>query len=79
MVNNQHKPGILFVPIGDRFTMDLVQAATVTKWISPKIVFPAYFGTLPFLVQVSKGFVDQFGKKCKSKVIILNPGEEVDV
>ncbi len=36
----------LFIPIGGKFTMDVQEAATLTKEIHPKVVIPIHYGTI---------------------------------
>ncbi|MFO7838434.1 MAG: metal-dependent hydrolase [Desulfosalsimonadaceae bacterium] len=79
IIAERHKPDILFVPIGDRFTMGPDEAAIATKWVNPEIVIPMHFATLPFLVQDPQGFSENVQRQCSSRVVILKPGEEVNV
>ena len=51
LIAELYRPEILFVPIGDRYTMNPKEAAMATSWIKPKVVVPMHYGTFPFLVQ----------------------------
>lgn len=79
LIADQYKPDILFVPIGDRFTMNPDQAAVAVRWVEPKLVIPMHFATLPFLVQGAESFVNSVTGSCDAKVVVLEPGEAVDV
>jgi L-ascorbate metabolism protein UlaG (beta-lactamase superfamily) len=79
LIADLYKPDIAFVPIGDRYTMNPEQAALATQWINPKWVVPMHYGTFPFLVQSPKDFEERVGKSCAAQILILKPGETLDV
>lgn len=74
-----YKPEILFVPIGDRYTMNPKEAVMATSWIKPKIVIPMHFGTFPFLIQDPTEFKRLCESTCDVKVVILDPGNSFDL
>ena len=74
-----YRPEILFVPIGDRYTMNPREAAMATSWIKPKIVIPMHYGTFPFLVQDPSEFRSLCAASCDARVLILAPGQAVDL
>lgn len=78
LIAEQYKPDILFVPIGDRFTMGPEDAAVATQWINPKIVIPMHFGTFPFIVQDAGAFSENVARQCDSRIVVLEPGEDVN-
>ncbi len=79
LIADIYKPEILFVPIGDRYTMNPNEAAIATSWIKPRIVIPMHYGTFPFLVQDPAGFRRSCESACDAKVVILDPGNSVEV
>jgi L-ascorbate metabolism protein UlaG (beta-lactamase superfamily) len=79
LIAELYRPEVLFVPIGDRYTMNPKEAALATSWIRPKIVFPMHYGTFPFLVQDSTEFKRLCESKCDAKVVILDPGQGIDL
>ena len=79
LISELHKPDIVFIPIGDRYTMDPVQAAMATEWINPKWVFPAHYGTFPFLVQSAEDFGEKVKQVSEAEVVILSPGGSVEI
>ena len=79
LIADLYKPDILFVPIGDRYTMNPEQAALATQWVNPTLVVPMHFGTFPFLVQSPKEFADKVKKACAAQVLALEPGGSRDV
>jgi L-ascorbate metabolism protein UlaG (beta-lactamase superfamily) len=74
-----YKPEILFIPIGDRYTMNPKEAVMATSWIKPKIVIPMHFGTFPFLIQDPAEFKRLCESTCDAKVVILEPGKSFDI
>jgi len=79
LIGERYQPEILFVPIGDRYTMDPKDAALATSWIKPKIVIPMHYKTFPFLVQDPGEFERLCKKSCDARVILLEPGQVIEV
>lgn len=54
-----HAPKVVFIPIGDRFTMGPQVAALAVKRFLPgvEVVVPIHYGTFPLLVPDASGFV----------------------
>jgi len=74
-----YKPEVLLVPIGDRYTMNPRDAAMATAWINPKFVIPMHYKTFPFLVQDANDFQNRVKATCLSTVLVLEPGQSVDL
>ena len=74
-----YKPEILFVPIGDRYTMNPQDAARATSWVNPKVVIPMHYKTFPFLVQSPAEFKKLSESMCKATAIILEPGQTTEI
>lgn len=55
-----HEPKVVFVPIGDRFTMSPKTAALAVKRFLPGVetVVPCHYATFPLLVQDPSGFIE---------------------
>ncbi|MBM3708653.1 MAG: metal-dependent hydrolase [Actinobacteria bacterium] len=79
LIGELYRPEILCVPIGDRYTMDPKTAAIATSWIKPKVVIPMHYKTFPFLVQDAGEFKLLCEKACDAKMLILEPGQIVEV
>jgi len=79
LISELYKPDILFIPIGDRYTMDPMQATMATEWINPNWVFPAHYGTFPFLVQSAEEFREKVKQVSEAEVVILSPGGSVEI
>lgn len=67
---------VVFVPIGDNFTMGPRDAARAVEWISPKIAVPMHYNTFPPIQQNPEEF-----KKLVSvaQVQILKAGDHVSL
>jgi L-ascorbate metabolism protein UlaG (beta-lactamase superfamily) len=79
LIGQLYRPDIVFVPIGDRYTMGPGEAARAVSWVGAKIVFPMHWGTFPFLVQDTEGFIREVGTRCDAKVVPLRPGESEEI
>lgn len=71
-----YRPELAFLPIGDLYTMDPVQAARACRYLGVRRVVPIHWGTFPALTgtpqKLVKALSDQ-GVNCE--VIALKPGE----
>lgn len=71
-----YRPELAFLPIGDLFTMDPVQAARACRYLGVRRMIPIHWGTFPALTgtpqKLGKALGDQ-GINCE--VITLLPGE----
>lgn len=59
LIQERFAPDILFVPIGDRFTMGAEGAAfAVKRYFKPKAVIPCHYGSFPIIAQDASAFID---------------------
>lgn len=79
LIRELYKPDVALLPIGGFFTMDPKQAAMATALISPKIAIPMHYGTWPPIEQDPKEFERLAKKSSKAKIVILKPGESLEV
>jgi L-ascorbate metabolism protein UlaG (beta-lactamase superfamily) len=79
LIGELYKPDVALLPIGGFFTMDPRQAAMATGLINPKIAIPMHYGTWPPIEQDPKEFEKLAKKTSKAKVVILKPGEHLEV
>jgi L-ascorbate metabolism protein UlaG (beta-lactamase superfamily) len=77
LIAELYKPEIAILPIGDRFTMGIREAALATKLIAPRIVIPMHYNTFPLVEQDPFAFKEAVESICASEVVILNPGDRV--
>lgn len=58
IIQDLHRPDVLLVPIGDRYTMGANGAAyACRRYFKPKLVIPCHFGSFPFLAPDADSFV----------------------
>lgn len=75
LIAELYKPELVFLPIGDLFTMSPREAAVACRLLEAKTVIPMHFGTFPALT----GTPDQLRALTKNtKVWDLAPGETVN-
>jgi L-ascorbate metabolism protein UlaG (beta-lactamase superfamily) len=77
LIGELYKPEIAFLPIGDRFTMDPVQAARACEFLGVRQVVPMHWGTFPLLTGTPatlKPLVEPKGVQ----VLELKPGETAE-
>ena len=79
LIGEMYKPQVALLPIGGFFTMDPKQAAMAVKLIKPKIAIPMHYNTWPPIVQDPKEFAKLVQKSSKTKVVVLKPGECLEV
>lgn len=58
IIQELHRPEVLIVPVGDRFTMGAEGAAyAVKRYFQPKAVIPCHYGSFPIIAANADGFV----------------------
>lgn len=79
LIGQMYKPDLALLPIGGFFTMDSKQAAMAVDLIKPKVVVPMHYNTWPPIEQDPKEFERLVKKSSKTKVVIMQPGESLEV
>jgi L-ascorbate metabolism protein UlaG (beta-lactamase superfamily) len=74
LIGELHAPTIAFLPIGDRFTMDPVQAAKAAEFLGVKQIVPMHWGTFPLLTGTPDALRALVGPR-GIQVLALKPGE----
>ena len=69
-----YKPDLLFLPIGDLFTMDPKEAAYACRLMQAKKVVPMHYATFPPLIGTPEQ-LRELTKDLGTEVIVLKPGE----
>jgi len=77
VVGDIYKPDIALLPIGDKFTMGIEDAAIAAGWLQSRIVIPMHYNTFEAIEQD----VDYFAKLVEDEsigtiTIALRPGED---
>jgi len=75
LIADLYRPELAFLPIGDLFTMDPLQAARACRLLEVRRVIPIHWGTFPALTGTPKQLemvLDDLGIGCE--VVTLQPG-----
>jgi L-ascorbate metabolism protein UlaG (beta-lactamase superfamily) len=76
LVAELYRPELAFLPIGDRFTMDPVQAALACRFLEVRAAVPIHWGTFPLLTGTPEAFARELGERGIScEAVTLRPGE----
>lgn len=77
LIAELYRPLLAFLPIGDHFTMDPVQAAHACRFLAVREVIPIHWGTFPLLTgtpDMLRSELGALGVNCE--MIALEPGEK---
>lgn len=70
---------VAVLPIGDHFTMGPQDAVKATRFLRAGTVIPCHYNTFPPIRQDPQAFKADVERQTASKVIVLDPGESVDL
>lgn len=70
---------LAILPIGDQLTMGPDDALEAVKLLNPKRVVPVHYNTFPFIEQDAGAFKRQVEAHTDAEVVILNPGERLEL
>lgn len=76
MIGERHAIDVVFLPIGDHYTMGIEDALQAAEWFGAKLVVPMHYNTFPIIRQEAEEFVgrlEAIGMKGK----VLKPGEQI--
>ncbi|MBW2967139.1 metal-dependent hydrolase [Candidatus Woesearchaeota archaeon] len=79
LIGRIYKPDVAILPIGGRFTMDEFQASIAAQYIGADIVIPMHYNTFPLIQADPHKFRQMVEDQTKSKVRIMDVGEEFDL
>jgi L-ascorbate metabolism protein UlaG (beta-lactamase superfamily) len=74
LIAELYQPDLVFLPIGDLFTMGPREAALACRLLKAKKVIPMHFGTFPPLT----GRPAELAKLADAEVWALEPGKPVE-
>ncbi|HOP07375.1 MAG TPA: metal-dependent hydrolase [candidate division Zixibacteria bacterium] len=76
LIGDMNDIDLAFLPIGDNFTMGIDDAAKAAEFVQAKRVVPFHYNTWPPIAARP----EEFASKVKgSEVVILKPGEGIDI
>ncbi len=76
LIGDRHPIDIVFLPIGDHYTMGPDDALQAAQWYGAKLVIPVHYNSFPIIEQDAHSFVSRLevqGQKGK----VLVPGEKL--
>jgi L-ascorbate metabolism protein UlaG (beta-lactamase superfamily) len=76
LIAELYKPELVFLPIGDLYTMDPKQAAYACRLMDAKRVIPMHYGTFPPLTG-TPAELQELTRDIGTEVIALSPGESI--
>lgn len=79
LIGELYEPEMALLPIGDKFTMGIKEATKAVELIQPKIVIPMHYSTFDVIKQDPEEFKRAVEAKVDTKVIIMKPGESIDL
>lgn len=76
LIARLYHPKLAFLPIGDVFTMDPLQAALACNFLDLEMVVPIHWGTFPMLKGFPRDLVRELTKlNAPTEVLQLQPGD----
>lgn len=77
IVGELYAPDLSFLPIGSRYTMDVIQASKAVEYTRTKRVVPIHYNTWPPIQADPEEFKRLVGNR--AEVVILKPGESYEL
>ena len=74
----QHDIDLLFLPIGDDFTMGPDEAVEAAKMLRPKLVVPVHYNTFPYIETDPEAFAEAIRRE-GMEARVLAPGESLEL
>lgn len=76
LVGEMHDIDLVFVPIGDHYTMGPKGAAMACKYLGARTIVPIHWGTFPILTGTPEAFAQELTEqKVGGELVTLQPGE----
>jgi L-ascorbate metabolism protein UlaG (beta-lactamase superfamily) len=76
LLGELHQPDLVFVPIGDNYTMGPRRAAHACRLLGARAVVPIHWGTFPILTGTPDAFAEELQRLgLDAELIVLQPGE----
>ncbi|RAP47571.1 MAG: metal-dependent hydrolase [Methanosphaera sp. rholeuAM6] len=79
VIGDIYQPDIALLPIGDKFTMGIEDAAVATAWLQSRIVIPMHYNTFEAIEQDANLFAQYVeDASLGTFTVILQPGEDYE-
>jgi L-ascorbate metabolism protein UlaG (beta-lactamase superfamily) len=79
LIGHLYKPHIVMLPIGGAVTMGPAEAAYACRLLKPQHIIGMHYGTNPTLEGTPEQLKTHLPESMKKKVLILTPGEAVEM
>lgn len=79
LIRELYAPEVALLPIGGRYTMDSKAALLAVKLIQPRVVIPMHYNTKDKIRADVKAFKAAVEKETDTRVMIMNPGDTIDL
>ena len=74
-----HRIDLALLPIGDNFTMGPEDALEAVRMLTPRRVVPMHYNTWELIAQNPKTFKRKVESRTSAQVIIVDPGQTIDL
>ncbi|WOF16479.1 metal-dependent hydrolase [Methanoplanus sp. FWC-SCC4] len=78
LIRDMYHPDIALIPIGSRYTMGPSEAMVAAEFVGAPVVIPMHYNTFPAIEQDANAFKDAVERVTDMKVLVLNPGDEIE-
>jgi L-ascorbate metabolism protein UlaG (beta-lactamase superfamily) len=75
LIGELYEPELALLPIGDFYTMGILEATKAVELLGVPKVIPMHYNTFDVIRQDPREFKDSVSRKTRSEPIILQPGE----
>ncbi|MFQ5838403.1 MAG: metal-dependent hydrolase [Thermoplasmata archaeon] len=75
LIGELYEPDLALLPIGDFYTMGIVEATKAVELLGTERIIPMHYNTFDVIRQDPGEFKDRVTRKTGSEAIILQPGE----
>ncbi|HUU27287.1 MAG TPA: metal-dependent hydrolase [archaeon] len=79
LIGRMYDLDLAMLPIGDNFTMGPEDALEAVRMLKPKRVVPMHFDTWDLIAQDARSFKDKVESETISQVVIIDPGQTIDI
>lgn len=79
LIAELYQPEVMFLPIGDFYTMGARQAAKAVDLVKPRWIVPQHYNTFPLLTGTIDAFRSALAPEFRDRVLELTPGVAVTI
>lgn len=79
LIGALYHPDVAILPVGGRFTMGPAEAMMAAEFVGAGTVIPMHYNTFPAIEQDLSAFKEALERTADIRVILLAPGESVEV